>query len=62
MLTAISAILRDDSRCSADEVPRFWIQVAPRDGQRMILIASENQGVASSNLALGTNYPHHRPF
>ena len=55
MLTAISRNFRDCSWCWADDASRCCIQTPRRDSQRITLIASENQGVASSNLALGTS-------
>jgi hypothetical protein len=54
MLTAIWANFGDFWRPMADEIPRSRIQMSRRDTQRRLLAATENQGVAGSNPALGT--------
>ncbi len=57
MLTAISADFGDFRRQTTDELPRFRIEMSRRDTRRRLFAATENQGVASSNLALGTIGP-----
>jgi hypothetical protein len=54
MLTAICANFGDFWRWAADEIPPSRIQMSHCDTQRRLVAATENQGVASSNLALGT--------
>jgi hypothetical protein len=55
MLTAICANFGDFWRFSADETSGFRIEMSYGDTQRRLFPATENQGVASSNLALGTS-------
>jgi len=55
MLAAISANFSDLWRSPADKPSLFHIQMTCRDTQRRLGIATENQGVPSSNLALGTS-------
>jgi hypothetical protein len=54
MLTAIWANFSDFWRFSADETSGFRIAVSYGGTLRRLFAATENQGVASSNPALGT--------
>ncbi len=48
--------LRRFWRSPADGLARFRTQMSRRGTQQRAFAATENQGVASSNLALGTNH------
>jgi len=54
MLTAISADFGDLWRISADAASGFRVYATWNSIERRAVAATENQGVASSNLALGT--------
>src|SRR5260370_6765529 len=54
MLGAIWATFSDFWRFSADETSGIRIVMSYGDTKRRLRAATENQGVASSNLALGT--------
>jgi hypothetical protein len=65
MLTAICADFGDFRRPATDDTVGFRIQMSRRDTQRRLFAATENQGVAGSNPALGTKLvgkPDHMEF